>query len=67
VSKVVWVPKDPAPPKTKRYTVQRWFWDGWEDYKSYRWRWRAIRAANYGQSLGVFDYRVIDTQATKED
>jgi hypothetical protein len=61
---VVWAePATPPKPKrTKRYVTQRWLYSGWEDYKSYRWRWYAIRAAKYGQGLGVLEYRVIDTR-----
>lgn len=50
---------------SKRYVVQRDMDWGWDEYTSSHFLWRAKQVARYGQSLGYFDYRVIDTKEDK--
>lgn len=45
-----------------RYRVDRFNAEGWETYGFYRTRWWAKRTATYRASLGVMDYRVVDTR-----
>ncbi len=50
---------------SKRYRVDKQWWTGqWVESASYSWRWKARAAARHGQSLGVFNYRVVDTRET---
>lgn len=50
-------------PHRKRYLVQYSGRTGWHTYSSHRTLWMARQTARFRESLGYFDYRVVDTEA----
>lgn len=52
---------------TKRYVVQWLCIDEWLDEKSFRSLWRAKRRARDRTRWMPYDYRVIDTEAVRDD